>query len=463
MNGFSAEDRAINGNGNQQAIESGMSTAFPNGISLPDIPLPTPNGGYSHTVASRAKISAANKGKTPWNKGKARSKEDRARIAAGVRAKNRERLVEKLKSMGLTEEEYEQQKKEEKRKREAERRARRTPKGGLIPTDETRAKISKALKERHAKGGVKKRVIDPSKVRRGFKQSEETRRKISETLKKRWRDDDDYRDTMVKSCTEANSKAETRKKISETMKRRWQDPDFRENMVQAIGSRNTPSVSYDSSYRQKISDAMKRKWQDPEYRSKTVNSIQRAAKSRPTRSKVKGSATQKPKTKEDDEPQLMIPLSAEDAVKRQKKRAKKKKKKSPALTAAASNKEVAVEPLKAPRKAKVKGVNRALASEPVTNGEITEAAGQEETPKQMKKKRKAKKAKKKKEKDGSVTRLREERRDLFDLLYGDDPDVVAGTDGENVADDNADDVSNMGMVFGDEDLDSFDPYGLDDY
>eukprot|EP00957_Ditylum_brightwellii_P173829 13233379-Ditylum_brightwellii.AAC.1 len=47
-----------------------------------DVPIQTENGGYSHTKASKAKISAANKGKTPWNKGKARSEEVRARISA---------------------------------------------------------------------------------------------------------------------------------------------------------------------------------------------------------------------------------------------------------------------------------------------------------------------------------------------------------------------------------------------
>ena len=71
---------------------------------------------------------------------------------------------------------------------------------------------------------------------------------------------------------------------------------------------------------------------------------------------------------------------------------------------------------------------------------------------------------KKKEKEGSVTRLREERRDLFDLLYGDDPDLVAGDDEEKGAvTGRSTETSKLGLIFGDEDLDSFDPYGLDDY
>lgn len=36
--------------------------------------------GRPHTAESRAKISAANKGKTPWNKGLGHSEETKARI-----------------------------------------------------------------------------------------------------------------------------------------------------------------------------------------------------------------------------------------------------------------------------------------------------------------------------------------------------------------------------------------------
>merc|ERR1712176_1310700 len=142
-----------------------------------DVPKPTANGGYSHTKSSRAKISAANKGKTPWNKGKPRSPEVKARIAAGVRAKNRQVFLEKLEAMGLTEEEFEERKKEERRIKDADRRARRTVNGGYRPTEETKKKISRILKEKHAKGEVKTRSkTDPKKVRKGFTHSEETRK-----------------------------------------------------------------------------------------------------------------------------------------------------------------------------------------------------------------------------------------------------------------------------------------------
>jgi hypothetical protein len=64
-------------------------------------------GGYAHTNKSKLKISQANKGNVPWNKGKERSALQRAKIAAGVRARNREALLKKLAVLGLTEEEYE--------------------------------------------------------------------------------------------------------------------------------------------------------------------------------------------------------------------------------------------------------------------------------------------------------------------------------------------------------------------
>ena len=71
---------------------------------------------------------------------------------------------------------------------------------------------------------------------------------------------------------------------------------------------------------------------------------------------------------------------------------------------------------------------------------------------------KERKKKKPKEKDGSVNRLREERRDLFDLLYGDEDDVKKDTDGDEDYM-----LSQSSSRLGDEDLDTFDPYGLDDY
>ena len=83
----------------------------------------TEKGGYAHTNRSKSRISAANKGNTPWNFGKRRSSADKAKIAAGVRARNRTILLQKLKHLGMTEEEYNIKKKEIKYLRERVRRA----------------------------------------------------------------------------------------------------------------------------------------------------------------------------------------------------------------------------------------------------------------------------------------------------------------------------------------------------
>ena len=150
-----------------------------------DIPMPTDAGGFTHTTASRAKISAANKGKIPWNKGKSRSEEVKKRIAEGVRRKNRENFLKKLEDLGLTEEEYEEEKKAARREKDAERRARRTEKGGYKPTEETKQKISKIMKEKFAKGEIKKRKY-AGPFRKGFTHTEETKQKIRDSLKKKW-------------------------------------------------------------------------------------------------------------------------------------------------------------------------------------------------------------------------------------------------------------------------------------
>lgn len=85
----------------------------------------TEKGGYAHTSKSRLRISRANRGNTPWNKGKDRSIDVKAKISAGVRARNRAILMEKLKRLGMTEEEWFAKKKEIKYIRERLRRAKK--------------------------------------------------------------------------------------------------------------------------------------------------------------------------------------------------------------------------------------------------------------------------------------------------------------------------------------------------
>lgn len=75
-------------------------------------------GLYTHGEAARQKISMANKGNTPWNKGKNRSGADKAKISAGVRARNKAVLLKKLDEIGMTEDEWIAKKKKIKHVRE---------------------------------------------------------------------------------------------------------------------------------------------------------------------------------------------------------------------------------------------------------------------------------------------------------------------------------------------------------
>lgn len=85
----------------------------------------TVHGGYAHTNESRLKISVANRGNVPWNKGKNRTESAKAKIAAGVRARNREVLLRKLGQLGMTEDEWNQTSKDIKLLRERVRRAKK--------------------------------------------------------------------------------------------------------------------------------------------------------------------------------------------------------------------------------------------------------------------------------------------------------------------------------------------------
>lgn len=86
----------------------------------------TEKGGYMHTKNSRLKISQANRGKSPWNKGKNRSDEAKAKIGAGVRARNHAILLVKLGRLGMTEVEWFRKKKQIKLLRERVRKAKVT-------------------------------------------------------------------------------------------------------------------------------------------------------------------------------------------------------------------------------------------------------------------------------------------------------------------------------------------------
>jgi hypothetical protein len=239
--------------------------------------------------------------------------------------------------------------------------------------------------------------------------------------------DSEYRERMTTNMKTTYSKVEVRNKVSATLKKKWQDPEFRQAMLEKMNTRRkSPSLS--DEYRQKISDAMKKKWQDPQYRAKAMDAMAKHTVSVERREvKPKWQAKPRPSTKPKDavEVRMMQPLE--------------------------------------PGEARQKVVRKRVApSRPPPAPEVTRQTAVEKKPTV---------AKKKLEPDGSVNRLREERRDLFDLLYGDEPfdeDRNGDDDDDEVHVNEVDSDSLLDSLssqfdFGDEDLDSFDPYGLDDY
>jgi NUMOD3 motif len=407
--------------------------------STQDIPLPTENGGYTHTSLSKAKISAANKGKTPWNKGKSRSIEEKERIAAGVRARNRERFLEKLEVMGLTEEQYEQKKREERNKKATERRSRKTENGGYRPTEETKHKISQILKEKWASGEIARHRTDPSKIRSGFKHSEETKAKISESLKQKWSSDTTYRENMINKTTTSNSNGEMRQKVSETLKAKWKDPEFRERMMEKIRSRKNSALERNEEYRRKISEAMKIKWQDDNYRNRTVTSIRENVVKKVKEQTPKAVKVKKP-TKGETVTKSKVRL-AKVAIPKQQSREQ-------VPIELDENGEILAPKMKKVKKKKKKKIVNVKAVSPLT-------PGQPRSPAVTKVKKVLKENTK--EPDGSINRLRDERRDLYDLLYGDEDfetDVMESFPGDG--------ISTL-LDMEDDNLERFDPYGLEDY
>ena len=108
-------------------------------------PRKTDSGGYAHTLASKLRISKANRGNVPWNKSKKRSAADKAKISEGVRARNRAVLLEKLEKLGLTEEEWLEKKKQIKYLREKLRKAKLT--NQLKEISENEQKLNAAISE----------------------------------------------------------------------------------------------------------------------------------------------------------------------------------------------------------------------------------------------------------------------------------------------------------------------------
>lgn len=216
------------------------------------------SSGHPHTVESKAKISAANKGKTPWNVGKRHSEETRQKIIEKTREAIINRKRNLAESMGLTLEEYEEHKKQVRRQRN-----RKTTSQGL--TEDGRKRISESMKRRWADPEYRHNISSL----RNHTHTETTRQKISEAIKKKWQDSD-YRSKVTDAAL--SIAPEVRDKISSTLKARWKNPDFRAYMTNSLSQR-------DPDWALKISEKIKNKWQDPNYRYAVVSGLSKTNKS----------------------------------------------------------------------------------------------------------------------------------------------------------------------------------------
>jgi NUMOD3 motif len=499
-----------------------------------DVPMPTQNGGFTHTKASRAKISAANKGNTPWNKGQHRSDE---RIAAGVRAANRRRFLQKLQELNMTEAQYEAEQVARLRNVQADRQARRTARGGFRPTEETKRKISRVLKAKYAnvtfrqehmqrrrqqqqqqqmmsmsswssssgsEGSMSSsysnsnhRVV--ANVRRGFTHSEETKRKISLSLRDRWANDEVYRQNMKLKCISANNRPETKLRISQALRNKWQnDVEFRNVMTTKFQNRSSnnstaarrtttrqqqsqqQSQQYSLTHREKISAAMKAKWQDEAYRQKALAGIQAKKQKRrqesgqstatlmtaaastttlvgtsPTMTLTRPDGVVKQKVAATSaqeirqvvrlvEPRTTMESSPPKRTKRPQTTrvvAKKNKSVSTSTLLSSSSKNVAVAPFVrmatspaaltsgesslSPLSARVAAKNVEALNAIAKSDDIRRMKGDDDETMDADDEvdgAAALKSRGRKKTTGSVSQLRKERRDLYDLLYGDDED-----------------------------------------
>ncbi|CAN0045895.1 unnamed protein product [Scytosiphon promiscuus] len=217
----------------------------------------TEAGGRPHTVASRAKISAANKGKKPWNVGVGHSEETRRKIAEGARNAAKKRREKAAESLGMTLEDYEEMK-------------RRKPAGKRSPdvTEETRRKISTRLKEkwRDPAYRAQRKMCLPN--RRGIPHTAETKARISAAVKKKW-DDPIYREKI----TNMVRTDETRAKIGKVIREQWANPETREERMKNMVPRT-------KEHNKRIAASVRSKWLDPEYRKRTSEAMRKAAHDR---------------------------------------------------------------------------------------------------------------------------------------------------------------------------------------
>jgi hypothetical protein len=277
--------------------------------------------------------------------------------------------------------------------------------------------------------------------------------------------DPEYQAKMKKTTDKTNTTS-ARQKISQTLKEKWQDPDFRMKMMNAMKNRKSPNAENSTAQRAKISAAMKRKWQDMNYRRKAILGMERYREKFPPRPTKVGIVKRMKPTKAIV---AAVPITGGTHIRKN--------------TITNDKVEGAIGKVKTVKKktVKKKKVSRAVKVGP-------EIVPDSNVPSSMKKE-----ASLDFDKDGDISRMKHERRDLYDLLYGDEFDDVTNDDeNSDRSVDNYDefsdastdrdyfkeDINNIsvnGVDVGltpffsstvhldDDDLDDFDPYNLDDY
>ncbi len=239
-----------------------------------------------------------------------------------------------------------------------------------------------------------------------------------------------------------NTNTSSRSKISQTLKDKWKDPAFREKMINAMKQNNKKrSTTTSREQREKISEAMKRKWQDDEYRSKTLKGMEEYRENLPPKPKKQTRVSKLASTIKLDDIYMVTPI----------KKAAKKKLVNKSFKVSGS-KAATVKKSKTKKK-KAKKSNVKLVDESETTNSQPQHNGKSSS------------------EESDILRMREERRDLYDLLYGDEQETIVSDEEDDfnqVSSDPLSESSNPalaffgGMELDDENLDDFDPYGLDD-
>lgn len=249
---------------------------------------------------------------------------------------------------------------------------------------------------------------------------------------------------------------------------------------------------------EKISRAMKKKWAEIEYRQKTMDGMEKYRDSLPPKP-VKIKKPRAPRRRRrassgsDDggEVSMVAAMPMTKRVKRPQPKPEKEEDFTVMLASTMSEGDMAKKRMAAADNAAKRKVVTAAAATlmgeaPTTIDDVSPTTTEPTliSNDTAEKKKPPVKKKKKKKNDGDVDRMREERRDLYDLLYGDETEKTSdsGTDGDQDGDDEDgddeynDDGGTVGGLYNedryetsiasqldDENLDNFDPYGLEDF